>query len=599
MSDEDAQDSLPEQDYSDVDFYIDDDTEPPDDDDDPETQDFAAADHPRGESGPGTTPGSFKKGGGGSKGVMRKTPKRRLDGLHVSSKEGHGTGLITAELDDEKVGSLRYDVRPGGKALLYSVDVDENHTRKGIAREMYVQLRKELEQAGVKTLSGSLEGSGPVQLREEVFGAGNTKYFHGSDEVSVEKAIKIMDKDYGYLRAVTTLKSTTEDARFVESEHPRADDGKFGDKGSGGKATPAPPRSAAPKAKMTEAQSRKNIQYLEQHGKEVPFTSEAVMERVAAKDKGRGFDWDKDCHRYTVEAPKDRAQWPAHCLRIPPDAKGPIYLGVYPESAFWGSYMPSNGGPRKSLYHPAYRVQGNSRKLERHKQLAKDEATIDAKLKAACKNGKCDSDVAFMYASAMWALAIRSGDENAGNKILDRKTGTITETGPTFGARGILGKHVRVRKDGVFISMPGKKGSEIDLRVPDEFAKRYVTLKEKAGSNGKIFGDISHAALRDWMSTVKLEGTRTLKDYIPHDVRMLRATQEARRQINSMKLPLNAKQWAESFKKVKAAAGKVLTDTPNAAMPYIDPAVWSKWSRWEDKKVMDKVRKFWGEAEDE
>jgi hypothetical protein len=322
-----------------------------------------------------------------------------------------------------------------------------------------------------------------------------------------------------------------------------------------------------------------------------------AMARVAEKDKKRGFDWDKDCHRFIVIAPEDRSTWPAHCLRIPANAKGPIYLGIYPESAFWGSYMPYNGGPRKPLYNPAYRVEGNSGKLERHKQLVKDEATIDAALEKACKS---DSDVAFMYASAMWALAIRSGakEGKSANKV-DYETGEVEETNEqTFGTLTMRGKHIRVRKDGVFIAMPGKKGSEIDLRIPDKYAKRYIALKEKAGSNGKIFSGVSYSALRDWMGTIKLSEGRTLKDYIPHDVRMLRATQEARRKINTMKLPLNVKQWRASVKEVQIAVGKVLTDTPGASMAYIDPGVWKKWRHNEDPKVMAKIMKFWGESDE-
>jgi hypothetical protein len=59
-------------------------------------------------------------------------------------------------------------------------------------------------------LKGALEGSGPVQIREKVFGPGNMKYYHGGDEIDAAQAVKVMDVDYGYTRAETRVASADE-----------------------------------------------------------------------------------------------------------------------------------------------------------------------------------------------------------------------------------------------------------------------------------------------------------------------------------------------------------------------------------------------------
>lgn len=109
-----------------------------------------------------------------------------------------------------KNGRLQIDQSSPTRATIKAVDVDEGAQRQGIATQLYEQAKQELLDRGITTLTGSLEGSGPVQLREKVFGFGHTKYFHGSEEISAAQAIKIMDKDFGYVRAETTLKPEAE-----------------------------------------------------------------------------------------------------------------------------------------------------------------------------------------------------------------------------------------------------------------------------------------------------------------------------------------------------------------------------------------------------
>jgi GNAT superfamily N-acetyltransferase len=106
---------------------------------------------------------------------------------------------------ERRVGNLSIDYSSHGAAIVKAVDVDEGYQRRGIARRLYEAAKAELKRRGIKVLKGSLEGSGPVQIREQVFGPGNTTYLHGGEPISPEKAIKVMDVDYGYVRAETRI----------------------------------------------------------------------------------------------------------------------------------------------------------------------------------------------------------------------------------------------------------------------------------------------------------------------------------------------------------------------------------------------------------
>ena len=123
---------------------------------------------------------------------------RRSNGFDVSYHDSS---------TDKRVGYLQIDNGSApNSAVIKAIDVDEGFTRQGIATRLYEEARKELLNRGITAVKGSLEGSGTVQLREKVFGKGNTKYFQGVTELTPEEAIQVMDKDFGYVRAVSENK---------------------------------------------------------------------------------------------------------------------------------------------------------------------------------------------------------------------------------------------------------------------------------------------------------------------------------------------------------------------------------------------------------
>jgi GNAT superfamily N-acetyltransferase len=119
-----------------------------------------------------------------------------------------GFDVSVSDETGKRVGFLQIALKGSDRAIVLAVDVDESTQRQGIATQLYETARQELKNRGIKTLGGSLEGSGPAQIRDRVFGRGNTQYFHGGEEVSYDEAVKIMDQDYGYLKAETKVAMT-------------------------------------------------------------------------------------------------------------------------------------------------------------------------------------------------------------------------------------------------------------------------------------------------------------------------------------------------------------------------------------------------------
>jgi GNAT superfamily N-acetyltransferase len=107
---------------------------------------------------------------------------------------------------DQVIGKLQIQVLIlRAHAIILAVDVEEDFTRQGIATQLYTAARLALQARGYLTVSGCLEGSGIVPIREAVFGAGATSYFQGQAELTVEEAIHHMDVDYGRLIATSRL----------------------------------------------------------------------------------------------------------------------------------------------------------------------------------------------------------------------------------------------------------------------------------------------------------------------------------------------------------------------------------------------------------
>jgi 8-oxo-dGTP pyrophosphatase MutT (NUDIX family)/RNA:NAD 2'-phosphotransferase (TPT1/KptA family)/GNAT superfamily N-acetyltransferase len=131
----------------------------------------------------------------------------KLAAVGKPSIVSHWSEGFNVEFHNDKgvrVGLLQIDTQ-GTTGVVKAIDVNEDYQRQGIATKLYAAARIELKKRGIKVLKGALEGSGPVQIREKVFGPGKTKYYGGGGEINAEEAIKVMDVDYGYTRAETRI----------------------------------------------------------------------------------------------------------------------------------------------------------------------------------------------------------------------------------------------------------------------------------------------------------------------------------------------------------------------------------------------------------
>ena len=355
-------------------------------------------------------------------------------------------------------------------------------------------------------------------------------------------------------------------------------------------------------------------------GAEVQYTSEAAMLKIMAGDKVRGFDWDKGAHRFVVRAPEDRGEWPLHCLgfmsdgsrtrAIPPDAKD-VYLCLNEDSAFWGSYMPSNGGSRQPVYHPDYNGQSKSIGDERVRGMAEDLPGISSAVAKAVKTSKgVDAEHAFVQMLNLHTL-IRTGneDQKTANKVQRDKNaenyGEILEKGKkTYGLTTLQANHVKERKDGLHLEFDGKMGEDVDVLVTDPalikgLRARAKKQKDAGKPSGKLFG-ITDTSLRTWRESVSIGNGRTLDHYKIHDIRSRVASDEALKLVNSMPAPKNEVEWKSAFQKVIAHVGPLLGHKPKGmitATAYILPDVWAKWSKHADQKIMAKINKAHGVTE--
>lgn len=137
------------------------------------------------------------------------TPKRRFGPEGVKVEYLDPNALFIRYIHPEtgrQIGKMRVQLNPKDQsASIYGIIVKHRHSGRGIGHRLYEAMRNELMERGVKRVSGQIAGSGPVHIREAVFGPGATRYYVGEHEFTPEEAAYRSDKEKLPLNAETTL----------------------------------------------------------------------------------------------------------------------------------------------------------------------------------------------------------------------------------------------------------------------------------------------------------------------------------------------------------------------------------------------------------
>jgi len=308
-----------------------------------------------------------------------------------------------------------------------------------------------------------------------------------------------------------------DEAKFNEADHPRASDGRFGNKAGsheGGTDEPAFNKMQ----KMVEQGGKR----FAQGGKELPPHIQKLKLPPAWKDVQYNPD------------PKAALQV------IGKDAKGRA------------QYVYSAEHVEKQTIAKFARIRELQAKA---KAIAKQN---ESNRRSADENIRAAADCMAL----IMAMGVRPGSE--------------TDTGAeaqAYGATTLLGKHVSVKGDQVSLKFVGKKGVSLDLPVEDpEIAKMLIERAQEAGKNHQIFPDLNDAKLRAYTHTLDGGGFK-VKDF-----RTLKGTETAQKVMKSIQPPSDPKVYKKAVMQVAKHVSAVLGNTPAIALAaYIDPTVFAKW----------------------
>lgn len=151
-----------------------------------------------------------------------------------------------------------------------------------------------------------------------------------------------------------------------------------------------------------------------------------------------------------------------------------------------------------------------------------------------------------------------------------------------YGATTLLGKHVVLEDNKVFLRFVGKKGVNQDHRVTnDTLADMLVKRKQDSGDNGKLFADTDDTKLRLALKPLGIH---------PKDLRTMLANTTAKEWLADVEPTSNAKEFAKIRNLVgDAVCSKLGNQRSMSLKSYIDPSVFEQWSpegykNWKDQQ---------------
>lgn len=302
---------------------------------------------------------------------------------------------------------------------------------------------------------------------------------------------------------------------FKESDHPRAEDGKFGSGGGG---------SSAPVA-------RKPL--------------------VATK---AGADGARVMH--------DGSPLPEHivALKLPP-AWSDVKVADDPKSPLQAQGKDAKGR-LQSVYSKEFSATQAAAKFARVEALRKQFSSITEQN----AKGQSSSDPKIKDSADCLDLIMKMGV----------RPGSDDDTGAdkkAYGATTLKGEHVKIDGDKVTLQFTGKKGVALHLEVDDStLAANLRERAEKAGPEGALYPNTNDKRLLDYTHTMG-DGSFKTKDMRTH-----LGTKTAADMVAAMEPPKDAKQYQATVKKIAVAVSKKLGNTPTIALQsYINPTVFAAW----------------------
>ena len=301
------------------------------------------------------------------------------------------------------------------------------------------------------------------------------------------------------------------DKEFSENEHPRDEDGKF-TSGSG----------SSSGSKNLQTTVTKNGMRFTSEGKSLP-------EHITS-------------------------------LKIPP-AWTDVKYNDDANAALLATGKDSKGRPQ-AIYSKAFTDNQAALKFARIESLRKEYPAIENENMLGTLSSNPKTKDAAECLQLIMKMGVRPGSE--------------TETGAkvkAYGATTLEGKHVVQRDDGLHLVFTGKKGVNLDLRVEDKsLANMLKKRADQAGSDGKLFPNVSDKSLLDYTHTLG-SGSFKTKDF-----RTRLGTQSAYDLVSNMPTPKTQKEYEKQVREIGKKVSEKLGNTPIIALQsYINPVVFSQW----------------------
>jgi DNA topoisomerase-1 len=222
----------------------------------------------------------------------------------------------------------------------------------------------------------------------------------------------------------------------------------------------------------------------------------------------------------------------------------------------------SKGRPQY-VYSEKFAKTQAALKFSRIKSLEKDMPMIQSELADLRKSSDRKAADHADCATLIMRMGIRPGsDSDTQAKV------------KAYGATTLEGQHV-VHEDGeIYLRFIGKKGVNINLRVEDQgLARSLYERSQRAGANGRLFGEVSDGTLRDFVREQLDHG-----GYHPKDFRTYLGTTEAQKIVETMPAPKGEKEYKKAVMGVAKQVSAKLGNTPVICLQsYIAPEIFTSW----------------------